>query len=181
VSVNLNTLHQNAVAGDQAAEKSLFDRLIVSFRLIAQRKIRSHEDAEEVIQEALKTVAEKYAQLEIESSFSGWAHQVLSNKIFDYVKVKAARGKHQAEMEDEHMPEIGIEEDPLFHRRLIECLRTTFKSNRRYARVLNLHYQGFNGTEICERLGISSGNLYVTLSRARRALATCLKSGKVQL
>jgi DNA-directed RNA polymerase specialized sigma24 family protein len=56
----------------------------------------------------------------------------------------------------------------------MDCFRKICRSNNRHARVLNLHYQGFTTVEICRRLDISENNLYVLLSRARRALELCL-------
>ena len=176
--MNLNTLHNNAVAGDSAAEKLLFEHLTVSFRLIVQLRIWNKLDAEEIAQEALKTIAEKYAQITIETSFAAWAHKVLEHKMLDYFKSKRVRNEKIETIDTAIDQATSQSLDPLLERRLLECLREIFHVNKRYARILALHYQGCTTEEICQRLKISSANMYMLLSRARASLATYLKGDR---
>jgi RNA polymerase sigma-70 factor (ECF subfamily) len=176
-SFDLNELHRAACSGDREAENRLMGYLTVSFRLFAQHRIWHVEDAEEVVQEALVTVLAKYKGLEIETSFAGWAYRVLQNKILDFVKKKSARRRLDEANADDLTAETYVCPDPQLRARLIECFRKINRTNSRHARVLNLHYQGYPVTEVCRRLGVTENNLYVLLSRARRALELCLKKG----
>ena len=172
--MDFNELYNAAKNGDTAAEKSLFSRLSVSFCAITQRRIWNQEDGEEVAQEALMTVLEKYRSADIETTFAGWAHTVLKNKILDYIKVKEGRSrlmnkyveerKHQAEPPDD----IGLVE------RIKRCFFEIHQTHRQHARILNLQFHGFSTEEICTSLRITRNNYYVSLSRARAMLEKCL-------
>jgi len=176
-SFDLNDLYRAARSGDREAENRLMGHLTVSFRLFAQHRIWNVEDAEEVVQEALVTILSKYKGLEIETSFAGWSYRVLQNKILDFVKKKSARRRLDEANAISLAEDAYVCPDPRLKVRLIECFRKINQTNSRHARVLNLHYQGYPVTEVCRRLGVTENNLYVLLSRARRALELCLKKG----
>jgi len=57
---------------------------------------------------------------------------------------------------------------------LLRCLKDVLKVKRQYARALNLKYQGYSTEEICGRLGVKRGDLYVILNRGRAVLRECL-------
>lgn len=172
--MNLNTLHKEAAAGNEASKSRLFEQLTVSFRLITQQRIRNRQDAEEVAQEALKTIAEKQMALMIETSFAAWAHKVLEHKLMDFYKSKRVRSITENDLSEQEVPTARVDVDPALVAQLHGCLKMVFQSNKRYARVLALHYQGFETVEICRKLSITSGNMYMMLSRARTSLAACL-------
>lgn len=67
--------------------------------------------------------------------------------------------------------------DPDLEMNLARCLRRLIQSYPRYARVLNLKYQGYSTEQICEKLRITRDNLYVLHSRARAELKGCLAKG----
>lgn len=179
--MSIETFHSAACEGDVKAEEELFARLAARYRLFAQQKIRDREDAEEVAQDALTTVYEKYKEVRIQTSFVAWAHRVLSNKILDYYKAKGRRQKRIVSMATTPEPSRAETPDPAFELRLLDCLRELNAVNRRHARVLNLSYQGFRVEEICARLNVSRTNLYSMLSRARTLLADCLEKGGIKL
>ena len=172
--MDLNKLQQAAKTGDRQAEKLLFEILGVRFHLLAYQRVWDKADAEEVAQEALATVAREYKDVEVTASFAAWAQRVLDNRLLSYIRSKRTRGKHWVDdtksIENTHSHSA----DPDLKRRLLECLQEVATANRRYARVLNLHYQGFSTSEICSRLGITTANCYVLLSRARVGIEQCL-------
>ncbi|MDH4034538.1 MAG: hypothetical protein OEV80_12145, partial [candidate division Zixibacteria bacterium] len=69
--------------------------------------------------------------------------------------------------------------DPALKRRLLDCLKKIRSTNLRYARILNLQYQGFDTEDVCRRLAVTRSNLYSLLSRARTVLELCLEEGGV--
>jgi RNA polymerase sigma-70 factor (ECF subfamily) len=180
--MDINTLHKEAVSGEKNAESSLFELLTVRLRYLATLRLRSVEDAEEVVQEALMAISREYAEISIETSFAAWAHKVLINRILNHVKTKKLRdGRIEKKFNPENMPEGGIHEsNPDLKRRLLECLRKISDLNPRYARILNFQYQGYKTEEICRRISVNSNNLYVILSRARSLLQHCLKTGGIE-
>ncbi len=180
MSDDISTIYREILAGEPAAEARLFRFLDVSFRMFVRHRIVNAQDREEVVQDALATIAAKYMSVQIETSFAGWAHKVLSNKILDYYKSKRVRAERQVAIEVAETFPGSPAVRPELKKRLLACLRKLHGVNCLHARVLNLHYQGYTTEEICSKLSISSGNLYVMLSRARTLLQLCLEKGDVE-
>ena len=176
----LTTLQERAREGDSQAERELFDRLGARFRLFARQRIRCQEDCEDIVQEALKTVFEKYRTVEFETSFTAWAYRVLTNKIMTHVRSSGVRNRAREQIEAENSAAPQGDDDELLETRLLDCLRKLHAGFPRHARVLNLTYQGFDVSEICRRMNLTRTNLYAILSRARSKLQRCLEEGDVE-
>lgn len=176
--MNLNSLQALARNGDTSAENKLFTMLSVRFRLFVQRKIWDETDADEVVQEALMAVAKKHRETDFQLSFVAWAHQVLEYEILRYYRRKGYRERRFGQVVDADAAAAWIP-DPDLKRRLLDCLGKIDRVNNRYARMLNLHYQGFSTAEVCAKLKLTANNSYVLLSRAREMLELCLSTGVV--
>lgn len=178
--LDLNTLQQAAKAGSRQAEKVLFEVLSERFQVLAYQKVWNREDAREVAQEALAVVVQSLPTLDIHTSFAAWAQRVLENRLLAYIKVKQSRQKRDGGTVDPAQEPPAGPEDSALKRRLLSCLEEVARRNRRYARILNLHYQGFDTAEICRRLEVTENNCYVLLTRSRSLLRDCLdKKGHV--
>lgn len=70
------------------------------FLSIAKRRVRNEHDAEELVQDALATVVEKFNAQTFEKSFMQWAFGVLRNKIGNYYQLRSRRGKTVREVEE---------------------------------------------------------------------------------
>jgi RNA polymerase sigma factor (sigma-70 family) len=177
----MNHLLARAREGDKSAEKQLFEYLFVRFRLFAKHRVRQDEEAEDIAQEACITVLEKYKTETFTEGFEAWAYGVLKMKIGNHLQIKAAR---QGKIVSQSVTNVDAgmfspSSDPDFRRQLFNCLKKILKANRRYARALNLVYQGYKTDEICRKLKISRSNFYVTLNRGRSMLRICLETGEV--
>ncbi len=128
------------------------------------------------------TISEKYSALEIESSFAAWAYQVLEFKLARYYRdKKTAARKFAYDGGMQNAPEPAAQTaSPDLKRYLLECLKKVGVTNRKFARILNLQYQGFGTSEICERMKVTASNAYIILSRARRALKECLEKKRAE-
>jgi RNA polymerase sigma factor (sigma-70 family) len=177
-SNDLEQLCREAQQGTESSERLLFVRLTDSFRLFAQHRLRNRAEAEEVVQDALAVIAQKYKDTAFTSSFGGWAHNVLRNTIAGHIRHKAIRAKLQTQADTALADTVHRPVDDDFRRKVLGCLEQVARSNRRFARVLNLHYQGFSVPEICVRLDLKKGYLYVLLARARSMLEACLEMTK---
>ncbi len=180
--MDLNAMCTRAQEGDREAESDLFQYLLVRFRLFANQRIWNEGDVEDVVQDALMKVFAEFRGITFETSFSGWAYKVLDNRILNYIQKKKRRGKTVGdEMEKDREGTMytppAIEKETGYQ--LLECLKKIGRTNRRYARILNLSYQGFNVQEITEKLKITPNNLYVLLSRSRSLLELCLETGGI--
>ena len=168
-------MYEAALTGNESAEKRLFQTLAVRFRLLVSHDIWSTDDIDDIVQDALVTVSEKFRGIQIERSFAAWANQVL-----DYVIKNHWRKRKMKEKTFHITEDIGAlgqtwSPNPSMERALSFCLKELARTNRRFARTLSLNYQGFGTDEICDRLGINSANLYVIVSRARSLLKACLE------
>ncbi len=179
--MNIDTLYNDCRGGDKAAEERLFEKLSARFCVFAELKIRDEMDAQEVCQKALMIVFEKYRAITFETSFAAWAHKVLHNEILKFYRDQANRDKVLARDDDGSLSASTWNSDPELKRRMLECIKKICRAYIRYARILNLKYQGYTGEEICERLAITPNNFYSMVSRARSLLDTCLETGDVRL
>ena len=164
-----------ARSGDKAAEQQIFERLLVRFTLIAKRRIDS-DDAQDIAQDACLTILEKYRTEAPAGRFEAWAYGVLYNKIgnfYQHREVRRAWNSGVAEYEMSRSPQLSGRHDLRW--RLVDCVKRLVRVNRRYARALNLVFQGFRTDEICQKLDILPGHLYVVLNRGRRILNDCLE------
>ncbi len=176
---DIDTLYRQLDSKDNRAVERFFERLSVRFRVLAEQRIWCEHDVEEVVQSALLAVLAKHHSVEITTSFAAWAHQILEYEILRYHKKKAKRNVRFGQIIDSDHPAVDWNPDPRLVARLLKCLRLIGSRNRGYARILNLHYLGFEVSEVADRLKVTANTLYVSLWRARSALAKCLEEGGV--
>ena len=173
--LKINELFLEAKAGNSKAEAELFNKLSVRFKTFVSLYICEDTDVDEVVQEAILKIINKYKTVEIKKNYAAWAYAFVKYEIRDYFR----RGKRNREYTGQYTENIGENSDFIFNSKLkidlLECLKEIFKKNKRYARVLVLKYQGYNVELITERLKITPENLYVIVCRARSLLKSCLK------
>lgn len=172
--LDIDEIYALARGGDPAAKERLYDRLLVSFRVVARHRMWGDEDADDVIQDALMAVVDKYDELTIESSFAAWAYKVLNNKIVDHYRVKKIRDGKVEQLAQRQAATMTRNPDPTLKLRIKSCFAKINRTHKQHARILSLHFRGFTTDEICLRLGITRNNCYVSLSRARTMLEKCL-------
>ncbi len=175
--MDIKELYNKASNNNKAAERELFKILDASFKLILQYKGMNSQDAEDVIQEAMIVIGEKLKSEEKIGYFAAWSHTVLKNKWLDHLKSrKYNKNKAQSELPDAYPAKKDSVDYDLIEQ-LINCFRKVCMNNRRQARILNLHFQGYSTEEICSRFGLTRSNMYSLLSRARSLLELCLDKG----
>jgi RNA polymerase sigma-70 factor (ECF subfamily) len=172
--LGIDELYARAKGGETAARNRLYERLLVSFRVIVRQRMWGDEDAEDVAQDALMAVVDNFDTIEIESSFASWAYRVLRNKIVDHFKLKKIRAGKMEELGQKRDNGVYTEPDPMLKTRIKACFAKIHRAHRQHARILSLHFQGYATDEICRHLGITRTNCYVSLSRARARLEKCL-------
>ena len=170
----MDELVDKARSGDPRAEKQLFDDLLVRFRYLTKRRV-GEEFYEDIVQDSLGTIFQKYRTETFSVSFLAWSYGVLKMKIGNHLQSKKRHSGRQSELVDDTQVDFRSAIDPNLKRRLIECLREIASGARHFARVLNLSYQGYTTQEICDKLNMTSNHYYVSLSRGRSLLAGCLE------
>ena len=175
----IDNLYQLALAGSREEETRLFNLLIARFEAFARLRGLEREEREEVVQNTLAAIAEKYRDINIKVSFAAWVQRIFENKTADFLRRKGTkRARQEQQLEGETTPGT-ISIDPSLKRQLLECLNKVNERNKRHARILILRYQGFDFSEICSRLRVNRNNCYSILSRARDMLLNCLKTGDI--
>ena len=172
--MNINELHSRISSQSPRAEKELFEKLTVSFSMFVRQRIREEADVLEIVQDALAVVASKYKGMEFTTSFSAWAYRILEHVLLRYYRSKGNREKLFVRTDELDTAAGSYEPDTSLKTKLLECLKLLSRTRLRHARILTLHFQGFSVDEISSRLGVSSNNFYVMLSRARNQLHECL-------
>ena len=179
--MDLDNHYSKALTGDASAEKRLFEILSVRFGLVARSRIRNDQDADEAVQNALTVVFSEYKTAVMKSSFGAWAYTVLNNRVLTVFQAR----KRLADRTDVLTPSqetqtmVADDTDPDLIQQLLSCLQNISRGNIRYARILNLHYQGYQTREICSKLDITDNHMYVLLSRARSLMQECLDQSGV--
>jgi len=178
--LDINELYEMARTGDKAAEEKLFHTLSVRFRSLTVQKVRDKDDCDDIVQNAVLTISQEYKAIEIRTSFSAWAYKVLQNRILKHYNIGQRKIHNEENLSRFFEAPSNFEPDPTLESRLIDCLQKISKVGSRYARVLNLFYQGYSTEDVCRKLEISSNNSYVVLSRARSMLKLCLEVGEIR-
>jgi RNA polymerase sigma-70 factor (ECF subfamily) len=178
--MDINALYKNATGGDRKAEGQLFQELTESFRLYMRQRIQNEQDAEEVVQDVLLTVAKKYKGVEFKTSFAAWAYKIFEHKLYTYYRAKRTRQSKFVQVAEYDQTSLSYNPDPALKHRLLDCLQKIGQVNNRYAKILDFHFQGYSGQEVSERLGISKNSVLISLSRARSKLKMCLEKGDIQ-
>lgn len=172
----MKNIFTKAGQGDKAAEAELIEYLSVRFAYLAKRRVRG-EDAIDIAQEACLTVLQKYREDAPRDHPEAWAYTILRNKIGNYYQKTAGRPTESFDTTgaDGGAGMSAPTVDPEAIRKLRSCLRKLVRAHPRYARVLNLAYQGYTSNEISRRLGIRTSNFYMMLNRGRSRLRQCMK------
>ena len=178
-----DALFQKAKEGDDGAQAELYRLLFDRFVIIAKHRLReaTHQECEDIAQDACKTLIEKYRMRDPDTEFTGWAYTILRNKIGNAYQHRRAIGKLTYADSFEVVARSEEQVDPLLVSAIRECFLLLKDENRRYARVLNLAHQNFTTQEICARLGLTTSNCFSMLSRARKRLLDCLKRKGIDL
>lgn len=177
--MNINKLHKEALRGDSESINKLFSELLERFRMFVQNRIWDKSDIEDLVQDTLMTINEKYRNIESGTNFAAWAYKVLKNNMLNYFRTQKYKSRREAETANGGDPPSPWFSDPLLETKMKECLQKISRAKIRYVQVLDLHYQGYTVDEICSQLKITSNALYISLSRARSLLKLCLEKGDI--
>jgi RNA polymerase sigma-70 factor, ECF subfamily len=134
------------------------------------------DQAQDVYQECVMTLWEKYDEYRAEEPFLPWAYRFAHFKVLDHRKKNRRR---PAQIEDDVLAllaEVQIEENERFEaqlRALPVCL-DNLKQNER--RLLQLRYEGAGSlARIAEETDRRAETLYRALHRVRKKLLHCIQ------
>ncbi len=194
--ISLDELSERALAGDTRAESALFETLRVRFLAIAKRRVQ-RDSLEDVVQDALGIVHEKYGGRSDGPGILIWSLTVLRNVIGNYYQAKerrARREKPDMDLEvlpapDSFAPTARIEKwgeltgQSEMTERVVAAIARLGESHPQcekiFRSILASLAEGGRPREISQRAleairldnpGMTRGNFYVILHRCRARL-----------
>lgn len=127
-------------------------------------------EADELAQEALVRVFERWEQVRVMDSPVGYLYRTALNLNRSRLRRLASRARHALSLSPESDPLAGVEVRDELRRHLAALPR-----GQREALVL-VEWLGMNAEQASETLGIHASTVRVQLSRARRALRTTART-----
>lgn len=170
-----------AAGGDARAFRELMTSFQTAFYGIARRYAGSHEDADDVLQEAFVKIYQNLDTLSAPEAFFPWARRIAINTALDHIRRRRRTSEVETASDD---PEIAERESAFdrpdrrverreFYRKLERALKVLPPRQRE---VVTLHdVEGLSTDEVADRLGVPPAtvrsNLFYGREKLRRMLA----------
>jgi RNA polymerase sigma-70 factor (ECF subfamily) len=163
----------------------------------ARLQLGSDDEAEDAVQEALAAALRNGDQFRGEAALKTWIIAILKNKIADLLRQRRRRplGASQLASEEEggalpalfdergmwreaarpaawEDPEVGLHSDQFFT--IFDACLNRLPAQQGQVFMMREVVE-LATDEICDELGLTSGNIHVILHRARLALRACLQ------
>lgn len=166
VPMSLKKLIQKCKKGDLIAQSEVYHLFTGKLFPICLKYSRTHQEAEDNLQEAFITIFKKINQFQNKGSFEGWMKRIVINTVLQTYRQKNVLNLVEENYPDEVEVEINESEVSLeFLLKIIQDLP------ERYRMVFNLYVlDGYSHKEISNLLGIAEGTSKSNLSRARLIL-----------
>jgi len=170
---------KTAVEGVEAAWRELHDELL---GFIA-RRVRTREDAEDILQEVMLRIHRASGELERVEHVSGWIYRIASNAIVDYYRKPSRRELPTGWQLDVEAPgdsgalPVSDGPDPAeLRRELARCLSPLLERvPAGYRQALELtEVDGLTQADSAARLGLSVSGMKTRVQRGRRLLKDVL-------
>ncbi|MEN8005915.1 MAG: RNA polymerase sigma factor [Candidatus Krumholzibacteriota bacterium] len=190
----LDNLHRLALSGDARAQSALFEDLRVRFLSLAKRRVQA-DHAEDVVQDALGIVFDRYGEIKQGTGILVWGLTVLRNVIGNHYQ---ARGRERERLDFvEELPlDAGSEEDYLGETMLAETtaalMAAIAEMGRRFPRCARIFHglldsleKGGSPNQVSSRAlqmvqkeypKMNRGSFYTNLHRCRAHLRTLMQS-----
>jgi RNA polymerase sigma-70 factor, ECF subfamily len=174
--------------GPDTKQKEIFldlvDRYGRALRRLTQVYVQSAADQEDLFQEILLAIWTALPRFRRESSERTWLYRIGHNVALTHVikiRQKASRELPQDEQVYAVRAKDNLEAgliDRQNRRRLIEAIRVLPSLDQQ---ILMLHLEGLSYAEMEEVTGLTSSNLGVRLTRARRRLSEWMQKVEVKI
>jgi len=166
------------VGGVEEAWRELHDQLL---GFIA-RRVRTREDAEDILQEVMLRIHRASGELEHVERVSGWIYRIASNAIVDYYRKPARRelpAGWQLDVDapgDSAVPVVGDPDTAELRGELAVCLSPLLERlPASYRQALELtEVEGLTQTAAAARLGLSVSGMKTRVQRGRGLLKDLL-------
>ena len=161
------------------AQETLLDTLMAlqpALQLTAEKLLHSEADAEDAVQEAIIDLWQRRNELDHVRDLRAYAMQSLKNRCISFLRKSRDIATDKIELLDAVDDEAIREEVALTEERSarLDGMITQLPERQREA-VTMKYIEGVSHEEMQRRLGMTSTNVYATLSRAMNTLKSMIK------
>ncbi|MBC8426596.1 sigma-70 family RNA polymerase sigma factor [bacterium] len=195
---SLDELCVLAIDGDERARSELFESLRVRFLQVAKRRVQG-DHLEDVVQDALRIVLDKYHERTGQTGILIWSFTVLRNVIGNHYQSRNRDVSRTTHVEDwQSFSPAAVVIDPLrdretdeFNGRLEGAIATLARKaprcGRLFANLLDSYKHGGEQREVSARAlamaqqedpDLTRNTFYVALHRCRAQLRALLEAGE---
>jgi len=164
--MSLKILIQKCKKRDVKSQSEIYQLFAGKLFALCLKYSKTHQEAEDNLQEAFITIFKKINQFKFKGSFEGWMKRIVINTA-----LQTYRKKNILNLVEENYPdevEVEIDESEISLDFLLKIIR---ELPDRYRMVFNLYVlDGYSHKEIANLLGIAEGTSKSNLSRARLIL-----------
>lgn len=168
------TLVDRCKAGDQEAQRELFNRFSPLMLGVAMRYINDKERAEDVLQDGFIKVFKNIHRFEHRGSLEGWIRRIIVNTALDQIR-KNKKTQRDIEL-DNSLIEVVQKSEVESQMQAAFLMQVVQQLPEGYRIVFNLFaIEGYSHKEIADELGVSESTSKSQYSRARAYLRKVLK------
>ena len=147
-----------------------------ALQLTAEKLLHSEADAEDAVQEALIDLWQRRNELDHVRDLRAYAMQSLKNRCISFLRKSRDIATDKIELFDSVDDDAIREEVALTEERAARLDTMMAQLPERQREAVTMRYiEGVSHEEMQRRLGMSSTNVYATLSRAMSALKSMIK------
>jgi len=170
-------LARGCIREDSACQQELFRRYAGKMMAVCLRYARSHEEAEDLLQDSFIKVFDGIADFQFKGSLEGWVRRITINTALRHYQRSSLRPEmNGAEWE----LETAEEPDVYGYLEAESLMNLISKLPDGYRMVFNLYaIEGYNHKEIAEMLGIQESTSRSQLVKARKMLQHWLEEFKI--
>lgn len=161
------------------AQEALLDTLMAlqpALQLTAEKLLRSEADAEDTVQETVIDLWQRRDEMEHVRDLRAYAMQSLKNRCISFLRKSRDIATDRIELFDAVDDDAIREEVALTEERAARLDTMMAQLPERQREAVTMRYiEGVSHEEMQRRLGMSSTNVYATLSRAMSTLKSMIK------
>lgn len=174
---NDDSLVRRIAQQDTQAYRRLVEKYLPFCIRFAERMTGNRQDAEEIAQDVCFRVWQEAANWKpAKAQFSTWLYRVLFNRCIDYKRKAVLFGAMNSE---EHADAAQGAEEGMMKKQQAEQVQGALRAlpERQRAAIVLSYYEGIQGREAAEIIGVSHDYFHQLLSKARQGLRQSLTEG----
>lgn len=164
------------IKGDLTAFDLLFEKYHKKLFYFAKGYLRSEEDAEDLIQEVFVKIWESRSDIKEHLSFNSFLYTITYNSILKHFRKKGREKKYVDRYAADVLKEINSTSEEVEYRNVLEKVKKYVDQlpEKRKEIFIMSRFEGYNNTEIAQRLQISKKTVENQIYQALKYLRSHL-------